>query len=79
LEGQIAVKQTELNTLKAVKSDRSPQVLSAENELLALKAQLITERNKLSQSGKEELPVSEILAKFTDYKVKMELALQAYT
>jgi len=79
LEGQIAVKQTELKTLQAVMSAQSPQVLALANELKALNAQLKSERGKLSQSGKQEMAVSELLAKFTDYKVKMELALQAYT
>lgn len=79
LEGQIAVKQTEIKTLKAVMSANAPQVKGLENELLALKSQLASERNKLSQSGQKDIPVSEILSKFTDYKIKMELALQAYT
>lgn len=79
LEGQIAVKQTELKATQAVMSAKAPQVLTLTNELNALKAQLKSERNKLAQSGKEEMAVSELLAKFTDYKVKMELALQAYT
>lgn len=79
LKGQIAIKQTELKTTKAIMSTQSPQVRALTNELSALKAQLQTERNKLAQSGKGEMPVSELLAKFTDYKVKMELAIQAYT
>ena len=79
LEGQIAVKQTELKTAQTIMSDKAPQVLALQNELNALKTQLKAERNKLAQSGKGEMPVSELLAKFTDYKVKMELAIQAYT
>jgi capsular polysaccharide transport system permease protein len=79
LEGQIAAKQTELKTSKAIMSSRAPQVIALNNELDALKAQLKTERSKLSENGKDATPVSEILAKFTDLKVKMELALQAYT
>lgn len=79
LESLIATKQTELKTLRAVMSNNSPQVKALNNELNALQAQLKNERNKLAESGQEELPVSEILVKFTDYKVKMELALQAYT
>jgi capsular polysaccharide transport system permease protein len=60
-------------------SAKSPQVLALKNELNALEAQLKSERSKLAQSGKEDISVSELLAKFTDYKVQMELALQAYT
>jgi capsular polysaccharide transport system permease protein len=79
LEGQIAVKQTELKTIQAIMSAKAPQVLALQNELNALNEQLKSERNKLAQTGKEEIPVSKILAQFTDYKVKMELAIQAYT
>ena len=79
LEGQIAVKQTEIKTLKAIMSANSPQVKGLQNELKALNAQLEIERDKLSQSGLDETPISELLSKFTDYKIKMDLALQAYT
>ena len=79
LEGKIAVKQTEIKTLKAIMSSNSPQVRGLQNELKALNAQLEIERDKLSQSGLDEIPISELLSKFTDYKIKMDLALQAYT
>lgn len=79
LEGQIATKQTELKTLQAVMSNNSPQVKSINNQLKALQQQLRNERDKLAETGTDELSVSEILAKFTEYKVNMELALQAYT
>ncbi|WP_298942648.1 lipopolysaccharide biosynthesis protein [uncultured Psychromonas sp.] len=79
LESQIAVKQTEIKTIKAIMSANSPQVRGLQNELKALNAQLEIERDKLSQSGLDELPISELLSKFTDYKIKMDLALQAYT
>ena len=79
IESQIATKQTEIKTLKAIMSDSSPQVQGLKNELSALNAQLEVERDKLSQSGLDEVPVSELLSRFTDYKIKMDLALQAYT
>ena len=79
LEGQIATKQTELKTLQAIMHKNAPQIKGLVNELNALQAQLENERNKLSQSGQEDIPVSEIMSRFTDYKIKMELALQAYT
>ncbi|WP_409438902.1 lipopolysaccharide biosynthesis protein [Psychromonas sp. GE-S-Ul-11] len=79
IESQIATKQTEIKTLKAIMSDSSPQVQGLKNELSALNAQLEVERDKLSQTGLDEVPVSELLSRFTDYKIKMDLALQAYT
>lgn len=79
IEGQIAVKQTELMAVQAIMSNKAPQVIALINELKALRGQLKTERNKLAKTGEGDLPVSEILAKFTDFKVKMELAVQAFT
>lgn len=79
LAGQISAKQTELKTSSAIMSDRAPQIIALQNELKALNEQLKKERDKLSQNDQDVIPVSEILAKFTDLKVKVELALQAYT
>ncbi|WP_022942917.1 LPS biosynthesis protein [Psychromonas hadalis] len=79
LEGKIAEKQTELKIIKAIMSNKAPQVLVLNNELKALESQLKNERSKLAQSGQDAIPVSEILSRFTGYKIKMELALQAYT
>jgi len=79
LEGEISKKEAELKALRKVMSDQSPQIKIASNTLKALKEQLKNERSKLSNEGDNSTPVSEILAKFTDYKVKMELALQAFT
>ncbi|MEZ9657995.1 lipopolysaccharide biosynthesis protein [Vibrio sp. 10N.261.52.F3] len=79
LEGQISIKEAELKGLKGVMSKNAPQVVSLENELNALRHQLINERNKLSQDNELSIPVSEILAGYADLKIKMELALKAYT
>lgn len=79
LEGQIAAKQTEFKILKSVMSNKAPQVKQLEHELTALISQLKTERNKLAQNSDEELPVSELLSRFTDYQIRMELALKSYT
>ncbi|ORT51881.1 lipopolysaccharide biosynthesis protein [Vibrio sp. qd031] len=79
LEGQIAAKEAELKTVSSVMSKVSPQVLRIQTELLGLKEQLAVERGKLAKDGEEVFSVSEIMAQFTDLKIKMELALQAYT
>lgn len=79
IEGQISAKEAELKGLKGIMTLNAPQVKALENELKALKEQLIKERAKLSDETNQNIPVSEILAKYTDFKVKMELALQAYT
>ncbi|WOD06150.1 hypothetical protein [Marinomonas sp. GJ51-6] len=79
IEGQIASKEAELKGLTNIMSEHAPQVKATQNELEALRRQLQNERNKLSADSGEVIPVSEILAKYADLKVAMELALQAYT
>ncbi|MFV8386977.1 lipopolysaccharide biosynthesis protein [Vibrio parahaemolyticus] len=79
LEGQITAKKTELKGLNNIMSPNAPQVARVNNELSALKSQLKLERSKLSEESDVDIPVSEIMANFTDLKIKMELALQAYT
>lgn len=79
LEGEISAKEAELKGLLSIMSGQAPQVQAIKTQLDALNRQLTIERNKLSTDNEQGLPVSEILAKYTDLKVKMELALQAYT
>lgn len=86
LESQIAAKSAELNALKGSMSDRAPMVMKTEEELNSLRRQLRAERNRLTNTGNEEVLVGEneigvndILAKFSDYKINLEFALQAYT
>jgi capsular polysaccharide transport system permease protein len=87
LEGQIAVKRTELRTLRSSMSETAPQVLNVAAQLQSMTQQLENERGRLTdQSSSEDmlpeevnLNVSQILAKFSDYKINLELALQAYT
>jgi capsular polysaccharide transport system permease protein len=79
LEGIISTKEAELKGLQSIMSETAPQIVMANNELTALKEQLQKERAKLSADNDRNIPVSEILASYTDLKIKMELALQAYT
>lgn len=79
IEGQISAKEAELKGLQGIMTLNAPQVIALKNELNALEEQLSKERAKLSDESNQSIPVSEILAKYTDLKVKMELALQAYT
>jgi capsular polysaccharide transport system permease protein len=87
LEGQIVIKRTELRTLRTSMSENAPQVLNVLAQLQSMTQQLENERGRLTdQSASEELlpeemnlNVSQILAKFSDYKINLELALQAYT
>jgi capsular polysaccharide transport system permease protein len=88
LEGQVAVKQTELIGLRNSMSENAPQVIQAKSQLNSMLQQLEKERSRLTSEKadsdnlpqeEQNLSVSQILAKFSDYKINMELALQAYT
>ncbi len=79
LEGQITAKEAELKNLRTIMSEQAPKMVAMKSELTALKAQLVTERHKLSQHNEEQSSVGEILAQYSDLKVKADLALQAYT
>jgi capsular polysaccharide transport system permease protein len=80
LESQISAKEAELDGLLSIMSLTAPRVIALQSELTALQNQLQKERNKLStvEAG-GTISVSQILGQYTDLKVKLELALQAYT
>lgn len=79
LEGQITAKETELKNLEHIMNSSSSRILSLKHELASLKQQLANERQKLAQGIDDDRSIGDILAEFTDLKVQMELALQAYT
>ncbi|MEP0177274.1 MAG: lipopolysaccharide biosynthesis protein [Paraglaciecola sp.] len=86
LEGQIAEKRTELRILESSMSSGAPLVINAKSELESMLQQLENERGRLTDQSSnedvlrtEQLSVSEVMAKFSDYQINLELALQAYT
>ena len=88
LEGLVASKQTELIGLRNSMSENAPQVIQAKSQLDSMLEQLKKERSRLTSENnvnqalpeeEQNLSVSQILAKFSDYKINIELSLQAYT
>lgn len=88
LEAELAAKRAELSALRSSMSDNAPLVIKTLSELNSLEEQLIRERARLTQHQSENsslpedeqnLSVSMILSKFSEYKINMELALTAYT
>ena len=87
IEGQIAAKTAEVNALRSSMSDSAPMVRSALDELKSLKDQLASERSRLTRTlGNNDndeqaasLGVNAILTKFSDFKIDLEFALQAYS
>ena len=82
IEAQIATKTAQLRALMSSMSENAPAVLTVQSELDSLEEELATQRERLSSTSKEtgkNQSVGEILAQFTDLKINLELALQAYT
>lgn len=86
LEGLVAAKQTELRTMRTSMSDSAPLIMQAKAELNSLVQQLEKERRRLTEQSSDQtnadsnvLSVGEILAKYSGYKIDLELALQSYT
>lgn len=82
LEAEIASKQAQLRALSKGMSDKAPAVINVKSELESLEAELEAQRSRLSNNNKganSENSVGELLAKFADLKIDLELALKAYT
>jgi capsular polysaccharide transport system permease protein len=88
LEGLITAKKTQLIALSNSMTDQAPMVLQAKAELDSLVEQLNNERNRLTDESSSDttndsepskMGVGQILAKYSDYKINLELALQGYT
>lgn len=86
LDAQIAQKQTELKILLASMSESAPQVVQVKQEIAGLQSQLESERQRMTtvdnsgvSSDVSPNGVNEIVARYSEYKVNLELALQSYT
>jgi capsular polysaccharide transport system permease protein len=87
IEAQIASKRTQLHLLLNSMSANAPLVIQARSELESMEDQLTRQRGRLTQQREDDpslpedeqnLSVSQLLAKFGEYKIDMELALNAY-
>ncbi|MGF1765988.1 lipopolysaccharide biosynthesis protein [Enterovibrio makurazakiensis] len=85
IEGQIAARKAELKALQSIMSPNAPQVVNLKNQINALQAQLKLEKERLTttselrQSNTDvSLSVSEVLARYADLKIELELALKGF-
>ncbi|MUH71386.1 lipopolysaccharide biosynthesis protein [Psychrosphaera haliotis] len=78
LESQIVNKQAELIALSQYMSNESSEVKTAKNQLTALTKQLESERQRLSAVTGKNISVSQLLGKFQELKVNVELAMQSF-
>lgn len=88
LEGEIANQKANLNALRSSMSNDAPMVMQANAQLNSLIQQLEKQRARLTDETSkssvatnklDELSVGEIMARFSDFKINLELALQSYT
>lgn len=86
IESQIAAKKSELRTLRSSMSETAPMVMQTKEQLQSLQEQLEHERQRLTRLSKssdietkgQSLGVNEIIAKFGEYKMNLEFAIEAY-
>lgn len=87
LEAEIVAKRTQLRLLRSSMSSEAPLVVQMRSELESMEDQLANERARLTKQSddnsslpndEKNLSVSQIAAKFGEYKIDMELALNAY-
>jgi capsular polysaccharide transport system permease protein len=84
LEAQIASTTAKLRGLLSSMSSEAPAVMVVQSELDSLNKELSIQRQRLSSNKSSGLSdsgvsVGQILARFADLKINLELALKAYT
>ncbi|MDO6838019.1 lipopolysaccharide biosynthesis protein [Paraglaciecola chathamensis] len=80
LEGKLAAKQAQLNALLSGMSQEAPQVLALKTEISSLENEMQVQRKRLTHKTSTDAgkSVGELLAKYSDLKIDLELALKAY-
>lgn len=80
LEAEIATKKAQLRTLLSGMSDAAPAVVQLKEQLKSIQRQLEIERDRLTNksAGPDNVGVGELLAQYSNYKIDVEFALQAY-
>jgi capsular polysaccharide transport system permease protein len=80
LEAEIASKKAQLRTLLSGMSESAPAVVQLNEQLKSIQRQLEIERERLTNNspGSDNVGVGELLAKYSNYKIDVEFALQAY-
>ncbi|MCW8107512.1 capsule biosynthesis protein [Alteromonas ponticola] len=81
LEATLAQKQTELNALSTIMSPKAPEIMAVQRQIKAIQNQIAEQKNKVVK-GKQlesQLSTTELMARFSNIKIELELALQAYS
>ncbi|TLU67685.1 lipopolysaccharide biosynthesis protein [Thalassotalea litorea] len=80
LEEVLSDKKTQLLALREYMQDSSPKIRSLQREINALEKQLVSEKQRLiSQKGQQDISFGEVLARYSAFQIKVDLAMQAYT
>ncbi|TKB45171.1 lipopolysaccharide biosynthesis protein [Thalassotalea mangrovi] len=81
LEEVLSDKKTQLLALQEYMQESSPKIRSLQREITALEKQLVSEKQRLiSQKGQQQdISFGEVLARYSAFQIKVDLAMQAYT
>ncbi|TPV56084.1 capsule biosynthesis protein [Aestuariibacter sp. GS-14] len=80
LEATLAQKQAELSTLSGIMSVTAPEIVSLKRQINALEKQITDQKTKINeaQAGDAKLSINQLMARYSNLQVQVELALQAY-
>ena len=81
LEATLAQKKTELSTMATMMSNMAPEIINIKREISALQKEVEKQKEKIStnEGEGEALSVSELMARYSNLQVQLQLAIQAYS
>nr|WP_246261211.1 capsule biosynthesis protein [Alteromonas ponticola] len=81
LEATLAQKQTELTALSTIMSPKAPELMTVKRQINAIQKQIAAQKSKVvnGEQVERKLSTTELMAQFTNIKIELELALQAYS
>ncbi len=81
MEATLAQKKAEFNTLSTMMSESAPEIINLKRQINALQAQILEQKEKINTAddGINKLSVSELMSRYSNLQVQVELALQAYS
>lgn len=80
LQATLAQKKAELRTMRTMMSETAPEIVNTRREISALEQQLAEQKSRISNNEDTgALSVSELMAQYSNLKVQLELAIQAFS
>ena len=81
LEATLAQKKAQLSTMSTMMSDAAPEIINIKREISALQKEVEKQKERISTGEGESttLSVSELMARYSNLQVQLQLAIQAYS